>query len=77
MHLNWEFRRVSLGSRLEAGDQETVMAIQRVDEPTFRARWNRHLEEEWKAKYKRKAAERGPSAETRKTLREKRKKKKK
>lgn len=69
-----EARRILIEKAVKSGDQATVLAIQQEDEPTFHARWNRHIEALRAEKSSLEAKARGPSAETRKALREKRKK---
>ena len=72
-----EARKILMDKAMKAGDQAAVLAIQQEDEPTFRLRWDRHIKELRTAKAEREKAAGGPSDETRKALREKRKKKKK
>ena len=72
-----EARKILLENAMKAGDQKTVLAIQQEDEPTFHLRWDRYIEELRAEKVKKEKAARGPSGETRKALRGKRKKKKK
>ena len=71
-----EARKILMEKAIKAGDQAAILAIQQEDEPTFRLRWNRYIEELRTAKTQKPTAVKGPPAETRKALREKRKKKK-
>ena len=71
-----EARKKLIEKALREGDQAAVLAIQQEDEPQFRARWERYIETLKKEKAIKEAAARGPSQETRKALREKRKKRK-
>ena len=70
-----EARKKLIEKALREGDQAAVLAIQQEDEPHFRVRWERYIETLKKEKAIKEAAARGPSKETRKALREKRKKK--
>ena len=71
-----EARRILIEKAIKEGDQAAVLAIQQEDGPQFRARWDRYIETLKKEKAIKEAAARGPSQETRKALREKRKKRK-
>ena len=71
-----EARKKLIDKALREGDQAAVLAIQQEDEPQFRVRWERYIETLKKEKAIKEAAARGPSKETRKALREKRKKRK-
>lgn len=71
-----EARKILIEEALKKGDQAAVMAIQHEDSPSFRARWHKHTEDIRAENARLEAAARGPSPETRKALREKRKKKK-
>ena len=70
-----EARRELIEKALKEGDQRTVMAIQTENSEVFRERWMKYLEscDEENQRASRRA---GPSNDTRKKLREKRKKKK-
>ena len=71
-----EARRILMEEAMKQGDQESLMAIPMEDSDTFHARWDRYIGE-LKAKRINDIASRDvPSDDTRKRLREKRKKKK-
>ena len=71
-----EARRRLIEKALAEGDQETVLAIQREDSHVFHERWERYVEE-YRLEHAQESGRAGPSNETRKKLREKRKKRKK
>lgn len=70
-----EARRILMEDAMKRGDQEAIMTIPLEDTPTFHARWMRHLEEQEREYLA--SRHKGPSSDTRKALRGKRKKKKK
>ena len=70
-----EARKILIDRAMEAGDMKTVMEIQMEDEPTFHARWDRHIAELKRQNVMRASGQTPPSNDTRKKLREKRKKK--
>ena len=72
-----EARKILIERAMKAGDMKTVMEIQMEDLPTFHARWMRHLEEQDRQYAMKKSGQTSPSNDTRKKLREKRKKRKK
>ena len=72
-----EARRILIEESIKKGDHAAVLAIQQEDSAAFHSRWNRHIEEIRAEKASRDATARGPSLNTRKALREKRKKKRK
>lgn len=69
-----EARRILLEEAVQRNDREAIMAIPREDTEALHARWMRHLAEQERAYIESLCC--GPSANTRKALREKRKKKK-
>ena len=71
-----EARRRLIEKALAEGDQETVLAIQREDSHVFHERWERYVEE-YRREHAKDSGRAGPTNETRKKLREKRKKRKK
>ena len=71
-----EARKILIERAMEAGDMKTVMEIQTEDEPTFHARWDRHIAELKRQNAMKASGQTPPSDEKRKKLREKRKKRK-
>ena len=71
-----EARKILIERAMKAGDMKTVMEIQMEDLQTFHARWMRHLEEQDMQYAMKKSGQTSPSNDTRKKLREKRKKRK-
>ena len=71
-----EARKILIDRAMEAGDMKTVMEIQKEDEPTFHARWDRHIAELKRQDAMRASGQTPPSDAKRKKLREKRKKRK-
>ena len=71
-----EARKCLMDKAMKEGDQKALMAIPLEDSDTFYQRWLRYVEEEEDANRGRAIASgrAGPSSETRKKLREKRKK---
>ena len=70
-----EARDILIQKAVNEGDKETLDAIMSEDTHTFHQRWMRYVEETERQNRTRSSVRAGPSAETRKKLRAKRKKK--
>ena len=70
-----EARDILIQKAVDEGDKETLDAILSEDTHTFHQRWMRYVEETERQNRTRSSVRAGPSAETRKKLRSKRKKK--
>ena len=70
-----EARDILIQKAVDEGDKETLDAILSEDTHTFHQRWMRYVEETERQNRVRSSVRAGPSAETRKKLRSKRKKK--